>query len=59
MDSINLINQIAPEHLELSVDKPNAFLKKIKNVVRLPKNAHVEGGDVLQSSFSSLRSSTR
>ena len=31
MDSINLINQIAPEHLELSVDKPNAFLKKIKN----------------------------
>ena len=30
-DSIDLINQIAPEHLELSIQNPNSFLKKIKN----------------------------
>ena len=28
-DSIDLINQIAPEHLELSIQNPNSFLKKI------------------------------
>ena len=30
-DSINLINEIAPEHLELSIDNPYSFLEKIKN----------------------------
>ena len=31
LNSTDLINQIAPEHLEIAVDKPRRFLKKIKN----------------------------
>jgi len=30
-DAVNVANQIAPEHLELSVDKPIAWLPKIRN----------------------------
>ncbi len=29
--SVDLINSIAPEHLEIAVNNPNKFLKKIKN----------------------------
>ena len=29
--SIDLINSIAPEHLEIAINNPNKFLKKIKN----------------------------
>ncbi len=29
--SIDLVNKIAPEHLEIAVDQPKKFLKKIKN----------------------------
>ncbi len=31
LDSIELINKIAPEHLEIAVEKPRKFLNKIKN----------------------------
>ena len=30
-DSYNLINNIAPEHLELAIDKPEKLLNKVKN----------------------------
>ncbi len=29
--SIDLVNKLAPEHLEIAVDNPNKFLKKVKN----------------------------
>ena len=29
--SVNLVNKIAPEHLEIATDNPRRFLKKIKN----------------------------
>ena len=29
--SVELINEIAPEHLEIAVEKPKRFLKKIRN----------------------------
>ena len=31
MSSIDLVNKLAPEHLEIAVDQPKKFLKKIKN----------------------------
>ena len=31
LDSCDLINRIAPEHLEIAVDQPKKFLKRIKN----------------------------
>ena len=31
MSSIDLVNKLAPEHLEIAVDQPKRFLKKIKN----------------------------
>ena len=30
-NSMDIVNKIAPEHLEIAVDKPKRFLKKIKN----------------------------
>ena len=30
-NSVELINEIAPEHLEIAVEKPKRFLKKIRN----------------------------
>ncbi len=31
LKSIDLVNKLAPEHLEIAVDNPNKFLKKVKN----------------------------
>ncbi len=31
LNSTDIVNRIAPEHLEIAVDKPKEFLKKIKN----------------------------
>ena len=31
INSTDLVNRIAPEHLEIAVDKPKTFLKRIKN----------------------------
>ena len=30
-DAIDIINYVAPEHLELAIDKPEQYAKKIKN----------------------------
>ena len=43
--SVELINKIAPEHLEIAVEKPKKFLKKIRNAIFLGRFTPEAVGD--------------